>query len=87
MVFSPPSENFTSELSATGMVERDPSSGSTGSLLSHVQLFVTLSTGARQAPLSMDSPAKNTEVGCHFPLQRIFPTQGLNLRLLRLLHW
>ena len=25
-----------------------------------------------------DSPGKNTEVGCHFLLQRIFPTQGLN---------
>ena len=31
-----------------------------------------------------DSPGKNTEVGCHFFLQRIFPTQGLNLCLL---HW
>ena len=26
----------------------------------------------------------NIGVGCHFPLQGIFPTQGLNLRLL---HW
>ena len=25
---------------------------------------------------------KNTEVGCHFLFQRIFPAQGLNLRLL-----
>ena len=25
-----------------------------------------------------DSPGKNTGVGCHFLLQRIFPTQGLN---------
>ena len=25
-----------------------------------------------------DSPGKNTEVGCHFLLQGIFPTQGLN---------
>ena len=32
-------------------------------------------------------PGKNTGVGCHFLLQGIFPTQGLNLRLLpRLLH-
>ena len=30
---------------------------------------------------------KNTGVGCHFLLQEIFLTQGLNLRLLRLLHW
>ena len=33
------------------------------------------------------SPGKNTVVGCHFLLQGIFPTQGLNLRLLGLLHW
>ena len=30
---------------------------------------------------------KNTKVGCHFLLQRIFLIQGLNLRLLHLLHW
>ena len=29
---------------------------------------------------------KNTGVGCHFLLQGIFPTQGSNLHLLRLLH-
>ena len=28
-----------------------------------------------------DSPGKNTEVGCHFLLQGIFPTQGPNLGL------
>ena len=27
---------------------------------------------------SWDFPGKNTEVGCHFFLQEIFPTQGLN---------
>ena len=26
-------------------------------------------------------------MGCHFLLQGIFPTQGLNLHLLHLLHW
>ena len=31
-----------------------------------------------------DSPGKNTGVGCHFLLQGIFPTQGLNLGLLGL---
>ena len=30
-----------------------------------------------------DSPGRNTGVGCHFLLQGIFPTQGLNLCLLR----
>ena len=36
---------------------------------------------------SRDSLGKNTGVGCHFLLQGIFPTQGLNLGLLRLRHW
>ena len=30
---------------------------------------------------------KNTEVGCHFLLQGIFPTQGSDSHLLHLLHW
>ena len=38
-----------------------------------------------------DFPGKNTRVGCHFLLQGIFPTQGLNPRLLHcrqiLYHW
>ena len=46
--------------------------------------LLTPRTVARQAPLSTGSPGKNTRVGCHFLLQGIFPTQGLNLRLL---HW
>jgi len=33
----------------------------------------------------VDFPGKNTEVGCHFLLQGIFPTQGLNPYLLCLL--
>ena len=34
-----------------------------------------------------DFPGKNTRVGCHFHLQGIFLTQGLNLGLRCLLHW
>ena len=34
-----------------------------------------------------DFPGKNTGVGCHFLLQGIFPTQGLNPHLSSLLHW
>ena len=34
-----------------------------------------------------DFPGKNTGVGCHFLLQGIFLTQGLNPHLLCLLHW
>ena len=32
-------------------------------------------------------PGENTGVSCHFPLQGIFLTQGLNPCLLSLLHW
>ena len=32
-------------------------------------------------------PCKNTGVGCCFLLQRFFPTQGLNLSFLCLMHW
>ena len=32
-------------------------------------------------------PGKSSGVGCHFLLYGIFPTQGSNLHLLRLLHW
>ena len=32
-------------------------------------------------------PGKNIGVRCHFLLQGIFPTQGMNLHLLGLLHW
>ena len=49
--------------------------------------FVTLWTVAHQAPLSMRLSSKNTGVDCHALFQGIFPTQGLNLRLLCLLHW
>ena len=34
-----------------------------------------------------DSPGKNTGVGCHALLQGVFLTQGLNPRILHLLHW
>ena len=41
--------------------------------LSHVRLFVTPWTVAY-----LDFPGKSTGVGCHFLLQEIFLTQGLN---------
>ena len=46
--------------------------------LSRVRLFATPWTVAHQAPPSMESPGENTGVSCHFLLQGIFPTQGLN---------
>ena len=51
-----------------------------------IQFFATLGTVAHWVPLSMEF-SENTRVGCHALLQRIFPTQGLNPRLLYLLHW
>ena len=33
------------------------------------------------------SPDMNAGVGCHALLQGLFPTQGLNLCLVCLLHW
>ena len=53
-------------------------------LHSHVWLFVTAWSVACQSPLSWIFPGKNSGVGCHFLLQGIFPTQGLNPCLL---HW
>ena len=47
-------------------------------LLSCVQLFANPWTIAYQAPPPMGFPSKNTGVGCHFLLQDIFLTQGLN---------
>ena len=45
---------------------------------SRIQLFVTPWTVAHKASLSMDSPGKNTGVGCHFLLQGIFwPRDGI----------
>ena len=56
---------------------------------SRVRLFATPWGPLRPARLlcPWDSPGKNTAVGCHFLLQGIFLTQGLNLCLLRLLNW
>ena len=53
------------------------------------QLCLTLIpwTVAYQDPLSMEFSGKNTGVGCHFLLQEIYLTQGLNLHLLGLLNW
>ena len=51
-------------------------------LLNRVQLFVTPWTLAHQVPLSMGFPRQESRVGCHFPLQGFFLTQGSNPRLL-----
>ena len=51
-----------------------------------VWLFVTLWTVAWQAPLSMGLSKQKYWSGFPWLLQGIFPTQGLNLHLLRFLH-
>ena len=54
--------------------------------LSCVQFFVTPQTVTHQASLSMGFSRQDIGVGGHFLLQGSFPTQGLNLGLLHLLH-
>ena len=44
-------------------------------------------TAATRLLCPWGNPGKNTGLGCHVLLQRIVPTQGSNLRLLRPLHW
>ena len=56
-------------------------------LLSHVQVFATTWTVAHQDPLSMEFSRKEYWSDCHFLLQGIFLTQGLNQHLLHILHW
>ena len=53
--------------------------------LSRVRFFVTLWTITHKAPSSVEFPGKYTGVGCHFLLKGIFPAQGSNVTLLRLL--
>ena len=51
---------------------------------SSVQLFVASWIVVCQAPLSRNFPGKNAGAGCHFLLQEIFLTRGLNPSLLGL---
>ena len=57
------------------------------SCFSYVQLCMTPWTVAHQAPLSMGFIRQENWSGLPFPSPGVFPTQGLNLHLLRLLHW
>ena len=75
-----PSEKFWSKFHLSCTVSGAKS-------LSHVWLFATLWTVACQALCSWDFPGKNTGVGCHFLLQGIYLSQGLNPHLLHLLQW
>ena len=62
--------------------------GSCGCLYSVVSdSFATLWTVAHQVLCPWGFPGKDIRVGCHLLLQGIFPTQGLNLCLLHLLHF
>ena len=56
-------------------------------VLTCVRLFVTPWTVARQAPLSTGFSRPECSSGLSFSTLGIFPTQGLNLHLLCLLHW
>ena len=55
-------------------------------MLSRVRLFRDpMDCSPHKLLCLWDFSGKNTGVGCHFPLQGIFPTQGSNLHLLCLL--
>ena len=51
-------------------------------LLSRVQLCDPMDCSPPRLLCPWDFPGKNAAVGCHFLLQEIFPTQGLNPGLL-----
>ena len=57
-------------------------SGGGGFVAKSCPTLATPWTIALQVLCPWDSPGKNTGVGCHFLLQGIFPTQGLNPGLL-----
>ena len=50
----------------------------------HAQLLSRVWVFCNPLDYSCQFPAKNTGMGCHFLLQRIFPTQGSNSHLLSL---
>ena len=50
-------------------------------VLSRVLLFAAHGLGPTRLLCLWDCPCKNTGVGCHFLLNRIFPNQGLNSRV------
>ena len=56
-------------------------------VFSYVWLFATPWTVAHWASLFMEFSKQEYWSMLRFLLQEIFPTQGLNLHLLRLLHW
>ena len=56
-------------------------------VVSRVQLFATPWTVTHQAPLSIGFSRQEYQSGLPFPLQKIFLAQGLNPRLVCLLHW
>ena len=70
-------------LQANALTSEPP--GKPSEVNSCVQLFVTQWTVDYQPPpmeSPWDFPGKSTGVGCHFLLQRILPSQGLNPGLL-----
>ena len=54
--------------------------------MSHPTLCDPIGCSPPGSSVHGDSWGKNTVVGCHALLQGVFPTQGLKLRLLHLLH-
>ena len=48
----------------------------------YIYIYMKVTQSCLTLPLSMNSPSKNTVVGCHFLLQGILPTQRSNPGLL-----
>ena len=73
--------------SIPGRVTKIPQALCMPSRFRGVRLFATPWTVASQAPLSIGLSRQEYWSGLHFLLQGIFPTQGSNPSLLRLMHW
>ena len=67
-----------------GLCHREGPVSARACLFSHAQPCVTPWTASPSDSCPRDFPGKNTGMGCHFLLQGIFWTQGLNLSVL---HW
>ena len=76
-----------SQLSAPSLPRRWPPVRACSVPYSHLTLQDPTDCSPPGSSVHRICPSKNYGIVCHFLLQGIFPTQGLDLCLLRLLHW
>ena len=74
--------SFRKDTSCAGLGPTPMTSRTRAKSLSRVQLCDPLDCSLPGSSVHGDSPGKNIGVGCHALFQGIFPTQGLNPRLL-----